>query len=67
MRCEKGVLSRADGSAKWTQEKSCVLVGLYGPKLTSVARADPEHATVQVSFKPAKGQSGTAVQPHAWN
>ena len=62
--CERGVLDRADGSAKWTQDGTIVLAGVYGPKQTSLSLEDAEQAVVGVVFTPKSGKSGT--HPAAW-
>lgn len=58
MHCETGVLSRADGSAQWSQEGSTVLAAVYGPLETSAAKESAEQASVEVVFKPRAGVAG---------
>ena len=53
--CERGLLQRADGSAKWCQDKTCVLAAIYGPRTTLGRKEDPEQAVVEVVFKPKSG------------
>merc|ERR1712233_82836 len=56
--CERGLLERADGSAKWTQDGTSVLVGVYGPKQTSLFLEDAEQAVVGVVYTPKSGRAG---------
>ena len=63
--CESGILQRADGSAEWTQEQTCVLAAVYGPHQTAPRREHPERAIVDVSFRPAAGVPGTAWLEHS--
>lgn len=58
LRCEAGVLSRADGSAKWTQGSTEILVGVYGPRQGAAFLEDAEKATIAVTFQPKSGFSG---------
>lgn len=53
--CERGLLSRADGSAKWSQDKTIVLASVYGPRTTFGRKEDSEQAIVEVVFKPKSG------------
>lgn len=53
--CERGLLQRADGSARWCQDKTCVLAAIYGPRATLGRKEDPEQAVVEVVFKPKSG------------
>lgn len=53
--CERGLLKRADGSARWCQDKTCVLAAIYGPRTTLGRKEDPEQAVVEVVFKPKSG------------
>lgn len=53
--CERGLLQRADGSARWCQDKTCVLAAIYGPRSTLGRKEDPEQAVVEVVFKPKSG------------
>ena len=56
--CERGLLNRADGSAKWTQDSSSVLAAVYGPRQAQLKNEDAEHAVVEVVFKPRSGFQG---------
>ncbi|KXZ49109.1 hypothetical protein GPECTOR_23g4 [Gonium pectorale] len=53
--CERSVLDRADGSAKWSQEGSSVLAAVYGPRQAKVQKEDAERAIVEVVYKPRAG------------
>ena len=53
--CERGLLQRADGSARWCQDKTCVLAAIYGPRTTLGRKENPEQAVVEVFFKPKSG------------
>eukprot|EP00955_Chlamydomonas_euryale_P086989 364262-Chlamydomonas_euryale.AAC.5 len=61
--CKRGTLARADGSATWSQEQSCVLAAVHGPRQAHLAREDSEHAIVEVVFKPRNGLAkGSGIQ-----
>lgn len=53
--CERGLLQRADGSARWSQDKTSVLAAVYGPCSTFGRKEDSEKAVVEVFFKPHAG------------
>jgi len=53
--CERGLLQRADGSARWSQDKTSVLAAVYGPRTTLGRKEDSEQAVVEVVFKPKSG------------
>ncbi|DBA99800.1 hypothetical protein WJX82_010461 [Trebouxia sp. C0006] len=53
--CERGLLQRADGSARWSQDKTSVLAAVYGPRTTLGRKEDSEQAVVEVTFKPNFG------------
>jgi len=55
---ELSQLQRADGSAKWAQENTCVLAAVYGPRLAPPRKEDAERAVVEVVFKPRSGIQG---------
>lgn len=61
-RCEAGLLGRADGSAKWTQGGTEIVVGVYGPRQTIASIEDAEKAAVQVTYSPKSGHAGTLIQ-----
>ena len=61
--CERGILTRADGSAKWTQDSTIVLAAVYGPRQAQLRREDAEQAVVEVNFKPRSDVQG--VRAHA--
>ncbi|KAJ7543930.1 hypothetical protein O6H91_09G058800 [Diphasiastrum complanatum] len=56
--CTRGLLNRAHGSARWSQENTCVLAAVYGPKSISGRRENPERATIEVIWKPKSGMTG---------
>ncbi|GIL57267.1 hypothetical protein Vafri_12516 [Volvox africanus] len=56
--CERSVLDRADGSARWTQEGSSVLAAVYGPRQAKIQKEDAERAVVEVVYKPRSGPQG---------
>mmetsp|Transcript_19012 Transcript_19012/g.34421 ORF Transcript_19012/g.34421 Transcript_19012/m.34421 type:complete len:279 (-) Transcript_19012:73-909(-) len=59
--CEKGVLSRADGSASWAQEGTEVLAAVYGPIVSSIKVVEQmgeeiaEGGAFEVIWKPRSG------------
>ncbi|CAG9465793.1 unnamed protein product [Pedinophyceae sp. YPF-701] len=55
MVCERGVLERADGSARWTQGGTSVLAAVHGPLVRGGPREDPERMTVEVTILPRSG------------
>ncbi|KAF8055489.1 RRP46 [Scenedesmus sp. PABB004] len=57
---ERGVLQRADGSAKWAQEGSAVLAAVHGPHAAGQRKEDAERGVVEVLFKPRHGLPGPA-------
>ncbi|GBF94102.1 exosome complex exonuclease [Raphidocelis subcapitata] len=57
--CERGLLQRADGSAKWVQGGSAVLAAVNGPAAAGPRREDAERAVVEVVFKPRNGPAGS--------
>ncbi|XP_002993020.2 exosome complex exonuclease RRP46 homolog [Selaginella moellendorffii] len=58
--CTTGLLHRAHGSARWSQEKSIVLAAVYGPKAVSGKQENAERATVEVIWKAKAGLSGSS-------
>lgn len=52
------VLGRADGSARWRQEGTSVLVAVYGPQQGNSRKEDFEKAIIEVVFKPESGKAG---------
>ena len=62
--CERGVLHRADGSARWAQGGTSVLASVYGPQSTLARKEDPEKAVVEVSFYPCAGSVGAPASTH---
>jgi exosome complex component RRP46 len=59
VRCERGLLSRADGSAQYSLGGTACLASVTGPvQAPASAREDPERATLEVVFKPRAGLAG---------
>lgn len=59
VRCERGLLTRADGSAQWTQGGTCCLASVTGPTQSyASSKEDAERATVDVVFRPRSGLAG---------
>uniref|UniRef100_A0A0D6R8A7 Exoribonuclease phosphorolytic domain-containing protein n=1 Tax=Araucaria cunninghamii TaxID=56994 RepID=A0A0D6R8A7_ARACU len=60
--CSRGLLQRAHGSARWSQDNTIVLAGVYGPKGGGGfgKKENPERATLEVIWKPKTGQAGKA-------
>lgn len=59
--CELSLLTRADGSAKWTQEGTCVVAAVYGPRQAQQRKEDAEKAVIEVVFKPRSGLQGARL------
>jgi len=57
--CEQGLLSNANGSVRYSQGTSCVLVAVYGPKETRTNLEQLERCILEVSVLPRIGVSGT--------
>ncbi|GAX79369.1 hypothetical protein CEUSTIGMA_g6811.t1 [Chlamydomonas eustigma] len=53
--CERGLLNRADGSAKWAQDATAIIAAVHGPRQAQAKAENAEHAVVEVSFKPRSG------------
>eukprot|EP00798_Chlamydomonas_sp_ICE-L_P020429 gene20429-27217_t len=51
--CDRGILHRADGSARWTQEGASVLAAVYGPRQAGVRKEDAEKAVVEAPGFPS--------------
>ncbi|KAI8476193.1 MAG: ribosomal protein S5 domain 2-type protein [Monoraphidium minutum] len=62
--CERGLLQRADGSAKWVQDGSCVLAAVIGPAAAGPRKENAERAVVEVVFKPRSGLATS--EDHEW-
>lgn len=58
--CERGLLSRADGSARWTQDTTVVLAAVYGPRSVPGYKEEAEKCSVEVVFKPRSDMPGVA-------
>lgn len=60
LKCERGLLSRADGSAQWTLGGTSCLASVTGPLQNyASSKEDAEKATVEVIFRPRSGMAGT--------
>ena len=55
---EPGVLSRADGSARFSHDKTEVLVAVYAPTEVKRAREQLDTATIEVIVRPRAGLPG---------
>ena len=55
---EPGVLSRADGSARFSHDKTEVLVAVYAPAEVKRARERLDAATIEVIVRPRAGLPG---------
>lgn len=67
LRCERGLLSRADGSAQWSQGGTCCLATVTGPvQCSTSSKEDAERAVVEVVFKPRAGLSGGCLAFPGW-
>lgn len=58
--CTRGLLERAHGSARWSQDGTIVLAAVYGPKSVGNKRENPERAMIEVIWKSRSGQAGNA-------
>jgi exosome complex component RRP46 len=64
MTCERSLLPRADGSARWTAGGTVATAAVYGPAATSARVEDPEAAVVRATWRPAPEKGGAAgLQP----
>ena len=57
--CELGLLNRADGSARFSQDKTSVVCGMYGPVEASMKEEVIDRASLQLTLTPAAGQSSS--------
>lgn len=64
--CERSLLNRADGSARWAQDGSSVLAAVYGPRQAQQRKEDAEKAIIEVVFKPRSGLAGVTHAHAAW-
>lgn len=55
MRCERGELKRADGSARYSQGRTSVLVAVFGPCEVKKRREELDRATLEVIVRPPGG------------
>jgi exosome complex component RRP46 len=58
MRCERGLLQRADGSARFSQQRTAVLVAVFGPCEVKKRREELDRATLEVVVRPPAGPPG---------
>jgi exosome complex component RRP46 len=58
------MLSRADGSARWSQQDTTVTAAVYGPLETTSGKQLPDRANVEVVFKPRSGLAGRRTSMH---
>eukprot|EP00118_Oscarella_pearsei_P006589 m.30007 g.30007 ORF g.30007 m.30007 type:complete len:149 (+) comp31282_c0_seq2:44-490(+) len=56
---EQSLLSRADGSARFSHGLTSVLVSVYGPVEVKQSKEKLNRATINVEFKPNSGIRGT--------
>lgn len=56
--CMIGCLKSTDGSAQFSQKKTTVLAGAYGPADCKESRQDVDKAVVEVNFRPKLGIPG---------
>ena len=64
VRCERGLLGRADGSASWSQLGTTVLAAVYGPLEAPTSKENAEQGVIEIIFKPRAGLSGSAERLH---
>ncbi|XP_020578128.1 exosome complex exonuclease RRP46 homolog isoform X2 [Phalaenopsis equestris] len=50
--CSRNLLSRAHGSARWSQGDTIVLAAVFGPKAGTKKGENPEKASIEVIWKP---------------
>eukprot|EP00249_Psilotum_nudum_P008669 c21434_g2_i1 orf=683-1408(-) len=58
--CSRGLLHRADGSARWSHDNTIVVAAVYGPKAVSGRRENAERAILEVTWKPKSGIAANA-------
>lgn len=58
LRCERGALTRADGSARWAQAGSVVQAAVYGPRSPLAGAGNSLEAEVEVVWRPLHGAPG---------
>ncbi|KAL6054691.1 Exosome component 5 [Balamuthia mandrillaris] len=57
---EHGLLNRADGSAKFSFDKTSILAAVFGPTEVSLRDEILDRATIKVTYKPKNGVAGPA-------
>ncbi|XP_024373657.1 exosome complex exonuclease RRP46 homolog isoform X1 [Physcomitrium patens] len=55
----RGLLTRAHGSATWSQENTTVLAAVYGPKPAAMKKENAERAIIEVVWRAKSGLSGS--------
>jgi exosome complex component RRP46 len=55
IKCDRGVLCRADGSARWTQGGTSILVAVHGPLEAPQSQQNPHQAIVEAILQPRSG------------
>lgn len=63
MSCQRGLLSRADGSAQWSQEGTSVIAAVYGPQAANSRVENEEKAAIEVIYRPQFGLVGEPTIP----
>jgi len=61
--CERSLLPRADGSARWTSGGTAALAAVYGPASTSARVEEPERGVVRATWRGAPVAGAAAVGP----
>eukprot|EP00735_Rhodelphis_limneticus_P014048 TRINITY_DN8027_c0_g1::TRINITY_DN8027_c0_g1_i1::g.20140::m.20140 TRINITY_DN8027_c0_g1::TRINITY_DN8027_c0_g1_i1::g.20140 ORF type:complete len:244 (+),score=33.61,sp/Q9LX74/EXOS5_ARATH/43.27/2e-43,RNase_PH/PF01138.16/4.1e-28,RNase_PH_C/PF03725.10/0.087 TRINITY_DN8027_c0_g1_i1:69-800(+) len=54
--CEQGLLNRADGSARFSHNKTSVIVAVYGPGDVKPWNEKLDRCVLEVNYKPVSGQ-----------
>jgi ribonuclease PH len=55
IKCDRGILHRADGSARWTQGGTSILVAVHGPLEAPQSQQNPHQAIVEAILQPRSG------------
>lgn len=55
IKCDRGILSRADGSVRWTQGGTSILVAVHGPLEAPQSQQNPHQAIVEAILQPRSG------------
>jgi len=59
LECSRGLLTRAHGSATWSQENSTVMAAVYGPKPAPMKKENAERAIVEITWRSKSGLPGS--------